>query len=103
MSLPSDRSHPSDSAPAAVVTSTSLSAFGGSSGPKTAAGKAAASRNATTHGVFSGVSVLPGVENEDDWQAHLSGFLRGPAPVNSQPHSRLPVSRKAYCESRSSQ
>ncbi len=43
----------------------------GSTGPRTTAGKAAASHNATTHGLCSRVILLPG-ESEAEWKAVLA-------------------------------
>src|SRR5438093_1161690 len=75
MSIPADPStaHPSAGS-AALVTSRSLAAIGDTGGPNTPAGKAISARNGTTHGVFSALPVLPGVEREEDWELHRTGF-----------------------------
>ena len=51
-----------------------------STGPRTAEGKAAAARNATTHGIFAAVPVIPG-ESPEAWEAHLAGVVESLAPV----------------------
>jgi hypothetical protein len=45
-------------------------------GPKTSTGKAIAAQNATTHGVLSRVAVVPGLEREDEWEAHRAGVFQ---------------------------
>ena len=52
-----------------------------STGPKTPAGKAAASRNAVKHGIFTAVPILSGIESRDDWEKHRDGVVRSIAPV----------------------
>ena len=42
-------------------------------GPKTATGKATAIRNSMRHGITSPNPVIPGMETEQEWQAHLDG------------------------------
>ena len=49
-------------------------------GPKTKAGKAAVSRNAIKHGITSASPVIPGMESEEGWQAHLDGIVESVAP-----------------------
>ena len=49
-------------------------------GPKTEEGKAVVRWNAVRHGVLSTSPVIPGLEREEDWQAHLSGVLASFAP-----------------------
>jgi hypothetical protein len=51
-----------------------------STGPRTAAGKAVAGRNATTHGIFSSVPVLPG-ECPEAWYEHRTGVVASLSPV----------------------
>lgn len=51
-----------------------------STGPRTAGGKALVARNATTHGIFSAVPVLPG-EDAEVWEAHRRGVVDSLAPV----------------------
>lgn len=51
-------------------------------GPRTEAGKAAASQNALTHGMMSNAPLVPG-ENEADWQGHLDGILASLQPVGA--------------------
>src|SRR5262245_46712658 len=51
-----------------------------STGPKTAEGKAIVSRNATKHGIFASVPVIPG-ECPQAWEAHRSGVVESLAPV----------------------
>lgn len=51
-----------------------------STGPRTQAGKAIVARNATTHGVFAAVPVLPG-ESAAEWDAHRAGVVASHAPV----------------------
>jgi hypothetical protein len=46
-----------------------------SGGPRTAAGKARAARNAATHGLRSASPVLPHLERQGDWLAHRHGVL----------------------------
>jgi len=52
-----------------------------STGPKTARGKAASSRNAVKHGVLSIAPVLPGVESREEWEEHRAGIVASLAPV----------------------
>ncbi|QJW92544.1 hypothetical protein [Frigoriglobus tundricola] len=51
-----------------------------STGPRTAEGKAVVSRNATTHGIFAAVPVLPG-ECPGAWETHRAGVVESLAPV----------------------
>jgi hypothetical protein len=43
-----------------------------SCGPKTPGGKAISRLNATRHGIFSRLAVLPSMEQQLDWESHLS-------------------------------
>jgi hypothetical protein len=52
-----------------------------STGPLSAAGKAIVARNATKHGAFSALPVIPGVERPEDWDAHRAGVVQSLAPV----------------------
>lgn len=52
-----------------------------SKGPKSPAGKAVSSRNATRHGLLAASPVLPGLESERVWQRHLHEFFRVYTPV----------------------
>jgi hypothetical protein len=52
-----------------------------STGPKSAEGKAMASRNAIRHGLLSWKPVIPGLESSKDWQAHLERTMESLAPV----------------------
>jgi hypothetical protein len=52
-----------------------------STGPRSGAGKARASKNALTHGLRSNLPVIPG-ESPDEWEAHLAGILAVLAPAN---------------------
>ena len=51
-----------------------------STGPKTPEGKAIASRNAVTHGLFARMPVIPG-ENEAEFQAYTEHWLGDLKPV----------------------
>ncbi len=51
-----------------------------STGPRTDAGKALVARNATTHGIFSNVPVVPG-ECTATWDAHRAGVIASLTPV----------------------
>lgn len=51
-----------------------------STGPRTAEGKAVVSRNATRHGIFATVPVIPG-ECPQTWEAHRAGVVESFAPV----------------------
>lgn len=51
-----------------------------STGPRTAEGKVIVSRNATTHGIYSNVPVVPG-ECPEEWGAHRAGVVTSLAPV----------------------
>ena len=51
-----------------------------STGPRTDAGKALVAQNATRHGIFSSVPVIPG-ECPDVWEAHRAGVVESLAPV----------------------
>src|SRR5262245_19646478 len=54
-----------------------------STGPRSRAGKARASRNALRLGVYSDVPVLPGQEREEDWQAFRAGIFGSLAPAGT--------------------
>src|SRR5437762_413513 len=43
--------------------------------PTTTEGKNISSKNALQHGLLSDFRVLPGLETEDRWQAHLEAFV----------------------------
>lgn len=49
-------------------------------GPKTEAGKAVVRRNAVKHGVLKASPVIPGLEREEDWEAHRAGIRASLAP-----------------------
>lgn len=51
-----------------------------STGPRTPAGKAKSSRNATKHGALSASPVIPFLEKPSAWQSHEEAFLRALAP-----------------------
>jgi len=51
-----------------------------STGPRTAEGKVIVSRNATRHGIYSNVPVVPG-EYPEAWEAHRAGVVDSLAPV----------------------
>jgi hypothetical protein len=51
-----------------------------STGPKSTAGKAVASRNAILHAIRSDRPVIYGMENESDWQKHRDGIVASLAP-----------------------
>jgi len=53
-----------------------------STGPKTAEGKAIASRNAVTHGLFARMPVIPG-ENEAEFQDYTERWLGDLKPVGA--------------------
>jgi hypothetical protein len=53
------------------------------SGPNTPAGKAAVSRNAVTHGIFSQAPVVVGVESQEEWEQHREGVIASLAPVGT--------------------
>ncbi len=50
-------------------------------GPRTEAGREAIKLNATRHGALSPTVVLPNVEREEDWEAHLAGMIESLRPV----------------------
>jgi hypothetical protein len=49
-------------------------------GPVTEAGKAVSSRNATRHGILAMVPVVPGMEQEADWEALRAGIFDSLSP-----------------------
>ena len=49
-------------------------------GPKTKVGKAIVSRNAVKHGIMSETPVIPGMEEVEDWHAHLDGVIKSLEP-----------------------
>src|SRR5262245_27291121 len=51
-----------------------------STGPRTVEGKAIVARNATRHGIFAAVPVIPG-ECAETWEAHRAGVVESLAPV----------------------
>ena len=52
-----------------------------STGPKTVVGKAVSRLNAATHGVLSGLQVLPRVERQRDWETHCEALFANLKPV----------------------
>ena len=54
--------------------------MGRSTGPKTPAGKAVASRNAVKHGLTSDAPVIPG-ESLEEWRRFLAGIIASWEPV----------------------
>ena len=51
-----------------------------STGPKTPAGKAAASQNAVKHGLRSGAPVIPELESFEEWEVFRDGIVASYAP-----------------------
>jgi hypothetical protein len=51
-----------------------------STGPRSEAGKAIASLNALRHGFNSSLAVLPGIESEDEWEAHRRAIVESLTP-----------------------
>lgn len=49
-------------------------------GPRTATGRAAASRNAIRHGILSEAPVVRDVEDPRDWRRHLGGIIESLQP-----------------------
>ncbi len=49
-------------------------------GPATEEGKEVARWNAARHGMRSPAPVVPGIENQEDWERHLAGTLESLAP-----------------------
>jgi hypothetical protein len=49
-------------------------------GPKSDAGRAAASRNSLKHGLTSEANVIPGMEREEEWEAHRKGVFESLNP-----------------------
>ncbi len=64
----------------------SVEASGGSGvpqrrrGPRTEEGKSHVRLNAVTHGLCAITPVIPGVEREEDWEAHRAGVVESLAP-----------------------
>ena len=52
----------------------------GRGGPRSSAGKAISSRNAVRHGVLAAIPVVPGLERQEDWEAHRAGVLASLSP-----------------------
>jgi hypothetical protein len=50
-------------------------------GPATQDGKAVVRWNATRHGISSPRPVVPGLENEEDWESHRAGIVENLSPV----------------------
>ncbi len=50
-----------------------------STGPRTAEGRVVVSRNATKHGIFAAVPVLPG-ESAEEWEVHRTGVVASLSP-----------------------
>lgn len=51
-----------------------------STGPRTVEGKAVVARNATKHGIFASVPIVPG-ESPDEWESHRAGVVESLGPV----------------------
>lgn len=66
-----------------------------STGPKSAEGKAASSRNAIKHGIHSQIAVLPN-ERQEDYDANVAAFIRKFQPQDDV--ERRLVERMADCE-----
>ncbi len=49
-------------------------------GPRTKTGKEIIRLNAVRHGVLSTTPVIPGLEHEEDWEAHRTGLFSSLAP-----------------------
>lgn len=62
-------------------------------GAKTAAGKAASSRNAVTHGITSEMPVIPGIERVEDWERHHDSIMEAIDPQDAVEQS--PAGRHA--------
>jgi hypothetical protein len=52
-----------------------------STGPKSVEGKAVVSGNAIRHGLLSWKPTIPGLENADEWEAHLERIMESLAPM----------------------
>jgi hypothetical protein len=52
-----------------------------STGPRTPEGKAKVAQNAVKHGILSKLTILPEVESQDEWEAHVSRVLDDLQPV----------------------
>ena len=52
-----------------------------STGPKTAEGKATVARNALKHGLCAGLRVLPGLEQQEQWDGHVTHTWAAFRPV----------------------
>jgi len=57
-----------------------------STGPRTARGKAIASRNNTRHGLCSSSPVIPRAEDPDEWEQHRAETIAGLAPATHLQH-----------------
>ena len=51
-----------------------------STGPNTQEGKAKAALNSTKHGILGKYQVLPGLERQEDWEAHKAAMMADLAP-----------------------
>ena len=60
---------------------TEMTANGEAGGPKTEQGKAVVRWNATRHGISSPKPVVPGLENQEDWESHRDGIMENLSPV----------------------
>lgn len=49
-------------------------------GPKTQEGKEIVRWNAARHGIRSSAPVVPGIEKQEDWEAHGAGVLESLKP-----------------------
>ena len=49
-------------------------------GPRSEEGKSVSRWNAATHGLRSPAPVVPGVENQEDWESHRAGILESLSP-----------------------
>ena len=61
-------------------TQTTATEQGRGGGPKTDAGKATVARNPVRHGITSPNPIIPGMETEQEWQAHLDGVHQSVQP-----------------------
>lgn len=52
-----------------------------STGPSTPAGKSTVAKNAVTHGIWSNLGAIPGLEKQEEWEEYLKETVASWSPI----------------------